>query len=114
MIAQMLLSAALTACLAYVVSLGRGLRVVRLGMVGLSLVGYVFIWRPELTNDLAALVGIGRGADLMLYVWLLMSLFLILRLHLLLRGQNQRMTELARAIALAQGQGQVRGQAPPG
>lgn len=100
MIAQLLLSCGLTGCLAYVFSLGSALRVVRLGMFALAGLGYVFIWWPGLTNEIAHAVGIGRGADLMLYVWLLMSLFLILRLHLLLREQGQRMTELARALAL--------------
>ena len=100
MIAQVLLTAGLGACVAYVASLGRALPVVRFGLFGLSVVGLVFIWRPEVTNQLAHAVGIGRGADLMLYVWLLMSLFLILRLHLLLRAQGQQATQLARAVTL--------------
>lgn len=104
MIAQVLLTGGLMACLAYVASLGRALPVVRFGLFGLAVTGTVFIWWPELTNRLAALVGIGRGADLMLYVWLLMSLFLILRLHLLLRAQDQRMTELARSLTLMRGE----------
>lgn len=100
MIAQVLLTAGLVACVLYVLSLGRALPVVRFGLFGLAVTGTVFIWQPELANALAAMVGIGRGADLMLYVWLLMSLFLILRLHLLSRVQGQQLTELARAITL--------------
>ena len=100
MIAQVLLTAGLIACVLYVLSLGRALPVVRFGLFGLAVMGTVFIWNPEMANALAVLVGIGRGADLMLYVWLLMSLFLILRLHLLLRVQAQQVTQMARAMTL--------------
>jgi len=46
-------------------------------------------------------VGVGRGADLMIYVWVLASLMLILVLHLKLVALGRRFTELARAIAIA-------------
>lgn len=100
MIAQWILTAGLSACLFYVFSLGRSLPIVRLGLFAIILVGYVFIWIPELTTKIAALVGIGRGADLILYVWIILNLFLILRLHMKLREQSESFTKLVRQFAL--------------
>jgi hypothetical protein len=66
------------------------------------LTGVYFAWFPEMTAQIAHRVGVGRGTDLMLYVWLLASGFLFLVLHLKLVTQDRKLTELARAIALAQ------------
>jgi hypothetical protein len=100
MIAQILLTAGLSACLFYVFSLGRSLPLVRWGLFAVILVGYVFIWIPSLTTKIAMLVGIGRGADLVVYVWIVLNLFLILRLHIKLREQSEAVTQLARQLAL--------------
>jgi len=58
-------------------------------------------WLPERANDLAALLGVGRGADLILYCWILTSLIVVLNLHLLIRANLQLTTELARQFALS-------------
>jgi small membrane protein len=62
--------------------------------------GIYVAWNPERTSDLATLVGVGRGTDLMLYVWVLVSALLILVLHLKLVNHARRLTELARSIAI--------------
>ena len=49
---------------------------------------------------LADLVGVGRGADLILYLWVLISLLILFNLHLKLRSQMELITELAREVAL--------------
>ncbi len=103
MIAQIILSLGLSGCLFYVISLGRTLPVVRLGLLAVVLAGYVFIWFPQITNEFAALVGIGRGADLVMYLWILLSLFLILKLHIKLREQTETLTKLARHLTLLEG-----------
>ena len=43
----------------------------------------------------------GRGVDLILYLWVCISLILLLNLHLKLRTQHELITALARRIALA-------------
>jgi hypothetical protein len=63
--------------------------------------GLYFIWLPEHATWLAALVGIGRGVDLILYIWVVISLVVLLNLHLKLRAQMELMTMLARRIAIA-------------
>jgi small membrane protein len=63
--------------------------------------GLFFVWMPEQANDLAYLLGVGRGADLILYCWILTSLIMALNLHVLIRENQQVTTELTRQLALA-------------
>jgi small membrane protein len=55
---------------------------------------------PDATSFLAHFLGIGRGADLIMYLSLLISFYLIFRLHLALARLEQAITALVRAIAL--------------
>ena len=63
--------------------------------------GLYFVWLPTHASALASLAGIGRGVDLILYVWVVISLTVFLNLHLKLRSQTEIITALARKIALA-------------
>lgn len=101
MIAQLVLTIGLSACLFYVFSLGRSLPLIRLSLFAVVLTGYLFVWIPELTNSLASLMGIGRGADLIMYLWIIVSLFLIIRLHIRIREQSELITKIARGYALS-------------
>lgn len=63
-------------------------------------VGAFFIASPERATSLAHLVGIGRGVDFLLYplvIWLVRESLLARRLRF---EDSERMTELARAVAL--------------
>jgi small membrane protein len=66
-----------------------------------ALFGAYIVWMPDHATYLANLVGIGRGADLVLYVWVLISCAILLLLYLNLREQFQVITTLARKMALA-------------
>src|SRR5215831_7580241 len=63
--------------------------------------GLYFVWFPAHSTQLAELVGIGRGVDLILYVWVCISLIVLLNLHLKLRTQMELITMLARKLAIA-------------
>jgi hypothetical protein len=63
--------------------------------------GLYFVWLPEHATWLAARVGIGRGVDLILYVWVAISLLVMMNLHLKLRSQMELITALAREVAIA-------------
>jgi hypothetical protein len=65
-----------------------------------SLFGIYVAWFPDSTSRMAHWVGIGRGVDLMLYVWIMASGLLILVLHLKLIAQQRQLTELARHVAI--------------
>jgi hypothetical protein len=72
--------------------------------VAIATSGLYFVWMPEHSTQLAELVGIGRGVDLILYVWVCISLIVLLNLHLKLRTQTELITTLARKIAIADAQ----------
>jgi small membrane protein len=55
---------------------------------------------PDATSFVAHLLGIGRGADLIMYLSLLISFYLIFRLYVALARLEQAITALVRAIAL--------------
>ena len=66
--------------------------------------GLYFVWFPSHATILAELAGIGRGVDLILYVWVVISLLIVLNLHLKLRAQMELITALAREIAIVKAQ----------
>lgn len=97
---QIILTLMLGVLFTYALALGRrALTVSRSAMLTTAAALY-FVWRPEDANKVAAAVGIGRGADLILYCWTLISLLLILNLHVKQRNQNETMTRLVRELAL--------------
>jgi hypothetical protein len=104
MIAQFILSMLLTGILIYAWSeYGRSPAVALLA-VFVATAGLYFVWAPEHSTALAELVGIGRGVDLILYIWVCLSLIVVLNLHLKLRTQMELITALARKLALADAQ----------
>jgi len=64
--------------------------------------GLYFVWLPAHATWIAEAVGIGRGVDLILYVWVVISLLAILNLHLTLRAQLELITVLNRRLAIAE------------
>ena len=106
MIAQLILSILLAAILLYAWTEYRRSPVVALVTVFVAGAGMYFVWIPKHSTQLAALVGIGRGVDLILYIWVCISLIVVLNLHLKLRTQTELITALARKIAIAEAQSQ--------
>jgi hypothetical protein len=101
MIAQIALSLLLGVVLLYAWAQYRRSPIVTVLSCAVSLIGFYFVWFPSHATRVAELVGIGRGADLILYVWACISLVVLLNLHLKLRTQHELLTQLARSIALA-------------
>lgn len=75
-------------------------RLVAIALTGAGFGAMTFVWVPSIANRLADLLGVGRGADLVIYVYCLLSFILILDLSLKLKAQHQTITLLAREIAL--------------
>jgi len=63
--------------------------------------GLYFTWAPSHASDLAEWAGVGRGVDLIIYIWVVISLLVMLNLHLKLRAQLELITSLARSTAIA-------------
>ena len=102
MIAQLLLTAMLCGVVLYASKTYRQAPLIGLLAVAAALSGLYFVWLPSHATWLAELAGIGRGVDLILYVWVVISLIMLLNLHLKLRSQLELITLLARKIAIAE------------
>ena len=72
-------------------------RSLTLGAIGLGVLAVLF---PDSTTRLAALVGVGRGTDLVLYALCVAFLFVTIALYLRLNEMHDRYVELARRLAL--------------
>jgi len=101
MIAQVVLSLLLGTVLVYAWAEYKRSPIVAGLSFAVSLLGFYFVWIPSHATRVAELFGIGRGADLVLYLWVCISLIVLLNLHLKLRTQHELLTALARSIALA-------------
>jgi hypothetical protein len=101
MIAQLILTTLLSAIVLYAWQERRRSHIVSMLSLITATGGIYLTWIPSHASDVAELVGIGRGVDLILYVWVVISLLILLNLHLKLRVQLELITALARQIALA-------------
>ena len=100
MIAQWFLSAALLLVALYALSQWRVAPLVAGSILCTALAGALVVTFPELATRTAHVLGIGRGADLIMYVFIVVILAAILNIHIKLRANNRQLTELARSIAL--------------
>lgn len=55
---------------------------------------------PSATSYLAALVGVGRGADLVTYLALLLAFYLLFKVFMRTERTERQLTQLTRTIAL--------------
>lgn len=76
-------------------------RVFTVAFATLVVVGIYFVWMPDDTTIIAQWLGVARGTDLLIYVWILISIFVGVNLHLKIRSARDEITELTRALALA-------------
>lgn len=74
----------------------------RLFMVIVLIVGFLAVLLPEYTTSAAALLGIGRGADLLLYTFVVFALFYSVYQYRRQLWQEKITTDLARSLTLSQ------------
>ena len=96
---QLILAAAIVAFLVYTFRL-RTILFDRIIYLLLALGGLALVIRPALATDLAHLLGIGRGADLLLYALVMLSLFRDVGTASELRQIERRLTLIVRRLAL--------------
>jgi hypothetical protein len=60
----------------------------------------VFIFSPGLTNTIAHRLGVGRGADLVFYLSIVIFWFVILKLYVRIRRLEKIVTDVVRKDAL--------------
>ena len=68
--------------------------------------GIYLVWVPEQATVIAQHVGIGRGTDLVLYIWILISFFSLVVVYLKMNNQFEAITSLARELALTRAEQQ--------
>jgi hypothetical protein len=64
--------------------------------------GILFVFRPEVTNSIAHFLGVGRGADLFLYLSISAGSVVLFRFYLRIRSLELRNVEVIRQLALQQ------------
>ena len=86
-------------CLYFVIQLKKKLLDLILLMV-LIAAAVVFILWPDLTTKLAQKLGVGRGADLVFYVSILIFWFVVLKLYARIRQLEKSFTRIIREDAI--------------
>lgn len=69
-----------------------------------------FIIFPDKSNDIAHFVGVGRGADLLLYILILSFIFVTLSFYLRIKEEQNRTVKIARKIAILEANGSLHNQ----
>jgi hypothetical protein len=72
----------------------------KIALAAFAVLCLVSVAAPDITNRLAELVGVGRGADLLLYLTVLGFLFVAVNTYLKFKDYDARLTRLARSVAL--------------
>lgn len=62
--------------------------------------GVVFALKPDITNIIARKLGVGRGADLIFYISVLIFWFVSLKLYARIRKLEQQVTSIIRQDAI--------------
>jgi hypothetical protein len=96
---QLLFVAILIFLVAYIFLL-RTAHTDRIVYLALALVGILLVLAPDLSTDIAHTVGIGRGVDLVIYIFILAGLFYSVTITSELKRMQRQMTALVRQIAL--------------
>jgi small membrane protein len=75
-------------------------RIDRIVLVGAFIGAVALILRPDLANDIAHLLGVGRGADLILYLGMMIIGLVLVSLYSQVRALHEQLTELTRTLAI--------------
>lgn len=78
-----------------------------LGLLGLAGIATALVF-PEITNNVARVFGVGRGADFLFYLMHLFVLFAILVFYVRLRAVNQKLLRVVRELALREAETKAR------
>jgi hypothetical protein len=73
------------------------------------LIGSALVIKPEWSSAAAKMLGVGRGVDLILYIWTAISILILANIHFRLRAQHGMITLLAREIAILEARGPPNG-----
>lgn len=102
-ITQILISVFVLFALSRVVLRFREDKVSTVGLFGwatLWLIVEIVVWIPDFTTSIARILGIGRGADLIIYFSIVALFYLVFRIYVKLEDLERQITFIVRSIAL--------------
>jgi len=102
MIIQIVLTIILVYLVAQVVSQPLFSSLVKLGTLVVVTAGVLFVFWPSITNSIAHFMGVGRGADLFLYLAISIGSVVFFGFYLRIRSLELRNVELVRQLAIQQ------------
>lgn len=79
------------------VGLRAGMRIIALLLTGLAIVSVI---EPSITTTVANRVGVGRGTDLVLYVFIVIFVATTIGTYFRFRAQERRLVDIVRAMAI--------------
>lgn len=79
----------------------------RIAFVGLIAGVIVAVLMPDTVTELANVVGIGRGSDLIFYITTVGLLYVSISVYLKFGDMDRRITQLARQVALYENAGTI-------
>ena len=100
MIIQWILVLGLVLSLFYAVLQRGKSRLISNAIAATSIAGIYFVLFPAQTSELARWMGVGRGADLVFYCWIVISLVVSVNLQFKILGLQEMVTVLTRELAL--------------
>lgn len=100
-LSQILLLTALLLFIVYVYRL-RSVLLERMIYLLCAFIGMVLVIAPDFSTRIANFLGIGRGADLLVYLFIIMGLFYAVSLRARIKRNEQQLTALVRRMALDQ------------
>ena len=74
----------------------------RLSVIIISLMGILFVIFPDITNKLSHSVGVGRGTDLIVYLFMILFFIVSIALYLKIKNLEANQTEFIRKVAIQQ------------
>ncbi len=80
----------------------------KIGMFLFMCAFIVFVLYPEMLNSIAKRLGVGRGADLLLYVFFVGFLLFAINVYIKFKEQQDLIYRLARQIAILEAQSNER------
>lgn len=69
-------------------------------LFGVAIIGVPIALWPDTANRFAGFLGVGRGADLLIYVLFFIVIGLVMTTHLMSTGFRREITELTRVMAI--------------
>lgn len=98
-VSQIILIAAIVGFIVYAFQL-RSVLSDRILFGVITLAGIVFVIDPDLSTRIANMMGIGRGTDLILYAFIMFSLFQLVSISASIREIDRKLTVLVRDTAI--------------